>query len=325
MGIATSLRLLAMTIGRLIIYLPSMQSFLRVIKFAFQDLGRNISLSFMTVFILVLMLLSVNTLWSLDILTKEAIGAVKKQIDVSIYFVSEATDKNVKEIKSYVEMFSEVTEIKMQTREEVLASFREQHKLQKEALDALAELGQNPFGPTMVIKTKEPEDYKKIISALNVPEYANLIEAKSFDNHEEAISRLQNITNRIERMGFGLTILFAIISFLIIFNTIRVAINTQRVEISIKRLVGASNWFIRGPYLVESLLFTILSVGLTALLVFLALRWIDPYLAVVLPSGFSLTNYFQSNILMLFGLQALAVLLLTILSSGLAMRKQLKV
>ena len=170
-----------------------MLSFLRIIKFAFQDLGRNISLSFMTVFILVLMLLSVNTLWSLDILTKEAIGAVKKQIDVSIYFVSEATDKNVKEIKSYVEMFSEVTEIKMQTREEVLASFREQHKLQKEALDALAELGQNPFGPTMVIKTKEPEDYKKIISALNVPEYANLIEAKSFDNHEEAISRLQNI------------------------------------------------------------------------------------------------------------------------------------
>lgn len=302
-----------------------MLSLFRIIKFAFQDLARNVSLSFMTVFILALMLLSINTLWSLDILTKEAVGAVKKQIDVSIYFVPEATDKNVKEIKSYVGMFPEVTEIKMQTREEVLASFREQHKTQKEALDALVELGQNPFGPTMIIKSKEPADYKKIISALNVPEYANLIEAKSFDNHEEAISRLQNITNRIERMGFGLTILFAIISFLIIFNTIRVAINTQRVEISIKRLVGASNWFIRGPYLVESLLFTILSVGLTIVLVFLALSWIDPYLAVVLPSGFSLTDYFKSNILMLFGFQALAVLLLTILSSGLAMRKQLKV
>ena len=302
-----------------------MLSFLRIIKFAFQDLARNISLSFMTVFILVLMLLSVNTLWSLDVLTKEAVDAVKKQIDVSIYFVQEATDKNVKEIRSYVEMFSEVTEIKVQTKEEVLASFREQHKMQKEALDALAELGQNPFGPTMIIKTKEPEDYKKIISSLNVPEYENLIEAKSFDNHEEAISRLQNITNRIERMGFGLTILFALISFLIIFNTIRVAINTQRVEISIKRLVGASNWFIRGPYLVESLVFTFLSVGLTIAAVFLALRWVDPYLAVVLPGGFSLTNYFQSNILMLFGFQALAVLVLTILSSGLAMRKQLKV
>ncbi len=301
-----------------------MQSFLRVIKFAFQDLGRNFSLSFMTVFILVLMLLSVNTLWSLDVLTKAAVEAVKKQIDISIYFVPQATDKNVNEIKTYVGKFPEVTDIKLQSKEDVLASFREQHQTQKEALDALDELGANPFGPTMIIKTKEPEDYKKIIDALNVPEYTSLIEAKSFDNHEDAISRLQNITNRIEKMGFGLTILFALISFLIIFNTIRVAINTQRMEINIKRLVGASNWFIRGPYLVESVVFTILSVLFTMAIVFVALKWVDPYLAVVLPNGFSLTNYFYSNMLMLFGVQALAVLLLTILSSGLAMRKQLR-
>ncbi|HSR89565.1 MAG TPA: permease-like cell division protein FtsX [Candidatus Udaeobacter sp.] len=301
-----------------------MQSFLRVIKFAFQDLARSLSLSFMTIFILVLMLLSVNTLWSLDTLTKAAVEAVKKQIDVSIYFAPEATDKNVNEIKSYVAMFPEVTDIKLQSKEDVLASFREQHKLQQEALDALSELGKNPFGPTMVIKTKEPQDYKKIVEALSVPEYSSLIEAKSFDNHEDAIERLQNITNRIERIGFGLTILFALISFLIIFNTIRVAINTQRMEISIKRLVGASNWFIRGPYLVESLVFTIFSVLLTVGLVFLGLRWIDPYLAIVLPNGFSLTSYFKSNMLTLFGIQALAVLALTVLSSGLAMRKQLK-
>ena len=302
-----------------------MLAFLRVLKFAFQDLWRNISLSFMTVFILVLMLLSVNTLWALEVLTGQAVEAVKKQIDVSIYFVPQATEKNVEEIKNYVQMFPEVTQVSVQSKEEVLAAFREQHKMQKEALDALDELGANPFGPTMVIKTKEPQDYKKIIDALDVPEYETIIEAKSFDNHEDAISRLQNITNRIERIGFGLTILFALISFLIIFNTIRVAIVTQRVEISIKRLVGASNWFIRGPYLVESVVFTIASIACTIGLVYLALRWVDPYLAVVLPNGFSLTNYFHSNMLMLFGVQALAVLLLTGLSSALAMRRQLKV
>lgn len=302
-----------------------MLSFFRVLKFAFQDLWRNLSLSFMTVFILVLMLLSVNTLWSLDILTKQAVESVKSQIDVSIYFVPQATDKNVSEIKSYVQLFPEVTKVTLESKEDVLAAFKEQHKFQKEALDALDELGSNPFGPTMIIKTKEPKDYKKIIDALNVPEYETIIEAKSFDNHEDAIERLQNITNRIERIGFGLTVLFAVISFLIIFNTIRVAIASQRVEISIKRLVGASNWFIRGPYIVESFIFTVLSIGLTGLLVYVALRWIDPYLAVILPNGFSLTNYFYSNMLMLFGVQALAVLFLTVVSSALAMRKQLKV
>jgi len=302
-----------------------MLSFLRVLKYAFQDLWRNIGLSFMTVFILVLMLLSINTLWSIDILTKEAIGAIKQQIDVSIYFVPEATDKNVEEIQTYIKLFPEVTNIDLQSRDQVLQSFRDQNGSQAEVLQALDELGQNPFGPTLVVKTKEPGDYKKIIDSLNVPEYKDLIEAKSFDNHGAAIERLQSIINRIEQGGIGLTALFAIISFLIIFNTIRVAINTQRTEISVKRLVGASNWFIRGPYLIESLIFTILSVAITIGIVFFALRWVDPYLAVVLPDGFSLTNYFKSNILMLFGAQALAVLVLTVVSTGLAMSKQLKV
>ena len=64
--------------------------------------------------------------------------------------------------------------------------------------------------------------------------------------------------------------LFGIISFLIIFNTIRVSINTQRTEISIKRLVGASNWFIRGPYLIEAILFSIVSIVFTFGIVFIA-------------------------------------------------------
>ncbi|MEK7680761.1 MAG: permease-like cell division protein FtsX [Patescibacteria group bacterium] len=302
-----------------------MLSFLRVVKFALQDLARNFSLSFMTVFILILMLLSINVLWSLDVITREAVASVKKQIDVSIYFVTEASEKNVDEVKNYINLFPEITEIRVVPKDQVMVNFREQHKFQKEVLEALDELGQNPFGPTMIIKTREPKDYKKIIESLNVPEYESLIEAKSFENHEDAIETLQNITNRIEKIGVGLAILFAVISFMIIFNTIRVAINMHRIEISIKRLVGASNWFIRGPYIIESFIFTILSIAGTIGLVFLALRWVDPYLAVVLPSGFSLTNYFKSNILMLFGAQALAVLILTIISSGLAMRKQLKV
>jgi cell division transport system permease protein len=302
-----------------------MYALFRIIKFALQDLGRNISLSFMTIFILTLMLLSVNTLWSLDVLTRQAVEAVKKEIDVSLYFVPETTDKNISDIRAYINTFPEVTDLKMQSREEVLQSFQEKHKSQPEVIDALKELGDNPFGPTMIIKTKEPQDYKKIIAALNAPEYEKLIEAKSFDNHEEAITKLQNITNRIEKIGFGLAVLFAAISFLIIFNTIRVAIYTQRVEISIKRLVGASNWFIRGPYIVESVIFTVLSIGATIAVIFGALQWIDPYLAVILPNGFSLTNYYYSLIFPLFGIQAAAVLLLTIISSSLAMRKQLKV
>ncbi|KKQ39673.1 MAG: Cell division protein [Candidatus Magasanikbacteria bacterium GW2011_GWA2_37_8] len=302
-----------------------MVSLLRVIKFSFQDIGRNLGMSFMTVFILVLMLLSINTLWSVDVLTSEAVKLVKDQVNVSIYFNAVASDKDVTEIKTYLGSFPEVIDVNLQTREQVLASFQERHKLSPEVLQALQELGSNPFGPTVVVKTREPKDYKKIIEAISVPEYKDLIEAKSFDEHQDAIDNIQNITNRIEKMGMGLAVLFAIISFLIIFNTIRVAIQTHRMEISIKRLVGASSWFIRGPYLIESLVFTFTSMIVLVIVLFVSLRFVDPYLSVVFPNGFSLTNYYNSHILYVFGLQTLAVLVLTVVSSALAMRKQLKV
>lgn len=302
-----------------------MRSFWRVIKFAFQDLGRNLGLSFMTVFILILMLLSINVLWSVDVLTKEAVGLVKNQINLSLYFKPETTDKEVQLLAEYLIQYSQVLELKIVSQEEVLKTFQERHAVNEEILSALDELNENPFGSTVIIKTNEPEDFKIILSALDVPEYENMIETKSFEGHEEGIDKIQNITNRVEKMGFSLTILFAIISFLIIFNTVRVAIFTHRIEISIKRLVGASSWFIRAPYIVESIIFTILSIASTMALVFIGLGLVDPYISIVFPNGFSLTNYYNSNILMLFGLQALAVLLLTTISSLLAMRRQLKI
>ncbi|MFH1790018.1 MAG: permease-like cell division protein FtsX [bacterium] len=302
-----------------------MISFLRVLKFAFQDIGRNIGLSFMTIFILILMLLSVNILWSLDTITKNAVISVKNQIDVSFYFSIDASDADVKAVKNAVDSFSEVEETKLLSADEVLDDFMERHKNQQETIQALTELGSNPFGPTLIVKTTEPEDQNKIITFLDAPEYKKIIESRSFDKQDKAIERLQDITNKVERVGFGLTVLFAIISFLIIFNTIRAAINSQRVEISIKRLVGASNWFIRGPYLIEALLFTAISVALAFAIVFFSFNWLDMYMASVFPQGFSLTNYYKSNIFLLCGIQATAVLLLTVISSGLAMRKQLKV
>jgi cell division transport system permease protein len=302
-----------------------MTSFLRIIKFAFQDLGRNIGLSIMTVLILVLMLLSIDMLWGVDVLTGEAVSLVKSQVNISLHLKPDADNADVEEIKKYLNAFPEVVELDTVSREEVLKSFQEKHSMDVDVLGALEELEGNPFGATVMFKTHEPEDYGKIMAALDVPEYENLIESKSYEEHQEGIEKIQNITNRIEKVGFWLTALFAIISFLIIFNTIRVAIYTHRMEISIKRLVGASNWFIRGPYLVESFIFTIISVLITTGCIYLSLHWLDPYITIAFPSGFSLTNYYNSHILVLIGVQFLSVLALTMISSILAMRRQLKV
>ncbi len=301
-----------------------MVSLWRIIKFAFQDLGRNIGLAFMTVFILVLMLLSVNLLLTVQVLTEQAVARVKDQVTINIFLRPNVSDKDIDEVVPYIKSFNEVVDVKVLTPSDVLEQFKNRHKNSPEVLDALKELDDNPFGSTISLRTREPGDYQKIMERLAIPEYQSIIDSKSFEGNETAVQHLQLIMNRVETVVAGLSIVFAVISFLVIFNTIRVGIYTQRTEIGIKRLVGANNWFIRGPYLVESLLFTLVSVSLANLTIYVVFQRLDPYVASIFLNDFSLTNYYTSHIVYVSLVQFGAVLLLTGLSSALAMRKHLK-
>lgn len=278
----------------------------------------------MTVLILVLMLLSVNALIGIRAVTGQATQMIKDQIDVSVYFNYTATDESINEIRSFIESFPEVKSTTFKTPDIVLSEFREDHALNPDILASLDELGENPFGATLIVRTDNPENYANIITAINIPEYEDLIDAKTFDETQVTIDNVQNITDRVETISWGLTLMFAVIAFVIVFNTVRVAIYTQRAEISIKKLVGATDSFVKGPYHIQSLLFTALSVGITAGIIYYLLQHLDPYLALVLRQDQFLTNYYNSNIIFLLCSQVAAVLLLTTFSATLAMRKYLK-
>ncbi len=301
-----------------------MLGLIRIIKFALQDIARNASLSFMTVLVLILMLLSVNSVIAIRVLTNEATETIKDQIDVSIYFDHTADDVQIGEVKKYIQSFPEVVDTTFLSPEEVLKSFSGKYKANPEITAALDELNENPLGATLIIKTREPGDYKKIISNLSVPEYEHIIESKTFEDTQAAIDKIDVITWQIEKFSLALSAFFAFIAFIIIFNTVRVAIYTQRIEISIKKLVGATNWFIRGPYVIQALLFSFISVSGTFGLILLVSSFLDPYINIIFGQEQFLTIYFNSNIVLLLGLQFFGVLLLTTASSFFAMRKHLR-
>ena len=301
-----------------------MMSFFRIIKFAIEDLFRNFSLSVMTVVILVLMLLSVNTLVVVRAITEQAVTSVKEHIDVSIHFKKEASADQVQEVRSYVESFPEVTETQFLTKEQVLDQFKEMHESDAAILTSLDELDENPLGATLVVKTREPSDYEKIITAISVPEYETVVEAKTFNDIQSSIEKIDMITHRVEQSVIFLSVLFMVIAFFVTFNTIRVAIYTQRLEIGIKKLVGATNWFIRGPYVIESAIFTLCSILITAVLVYNGLTILDPYLEVVFGQEAFLQLYFSTHATQLISLQFLGVFLLTVCTSGIAIRKYLR-
>jgi len=298
---------------------------LRIIKFSLQDMARNASLSFMTVLILVLMLLSVNTLIVVRVLTNSAVESINNQLDVSVHFVPEAEPEKIEELRVYLSSSPEVSEVTVLNAQDVLERFKQTNRNKPKILASLEELGKNPFGPTIIVKTHDPKDYEAVIASLEVPEYASLIQDNDFIDTQTGITKIHAITSQVERFTIVLSALFAFISFIIIFNTVRVAIFTQRIEISIKKLVGATNWFVRGPYIFESLFFTVISMGIAGALMYFALGLIDPHMNGLFRDSFILTNYYKSHILELAAGQFFAVLALTTLTSLLAMRRYLKV
>ena len=125
-------------------------------------------------------------------------------------------------------------------------------------------------------------------------------------------------------MGLALTIFLALTAALVTFNTIRLAIYANRDEISIMRLVGASNVFINGPYIVEAVILgiiaSIVSLGLLAPLI----NFSSPYVQSFIPE-MDLSAYFYGNLFRLFGYQLILGIVLGIVSGSIAIRRYLKI
>lgn len=288
-------------------------------------MARNAGLAFITMTILSLALVSVNALFGLRALTSAAIRAVEQQVDVSIFFNPRATPDQIEKVKTYVYQVAAVSRTDYMSPEQALAAFRERHAGDPDIVKSLDVLEGNPLGAILVVRTKDTADYKKILTALAADEFKTVIQKRSFEDRSKIVENVQLLTSRLERLSAGLAGIFAIIAILIIFNAIRVAIYTQREEISIKKLVGATNGFIRAPFLIEAFVYVVVSIGVTALLIALATRVIDPYLGPLISGGgFSLWGTFFDLWYVVFGAQLVIVLSVAWLTAALAMRKYLR-
>lgn len=298
----------------------------RTIKFAFQSFFRNFWLSVVTIIILVLTIFSVTTVAGINYIAEKAIESVKDKIDVSVYFKPEVESGEVINVRYRLEELSTVKEVTYVSREEALDKFKEKHKDDPVILESIDQLEENPLSATLIIKAKTIDDYPSILLFLDDPDYGELIQDKNFDDNEKVISQLSTLSNKIETIGIIISIIFVVIAVLIVFNTIRINIYTHREEIGIMKLVGATNWFVRAPFLVESLIYAVLAV-------MICLAILYPLLGLVAPQvnnffeGYSLdlVSYFNSNFWQIIGYQLAFSVLLSILSSSIAVGRYLRV
>lgn len=298
----------------------------RTIKFAGQGFFRNIWLSIVTVIILVLTLFSVTLVAGINVVADQAVTSVQEKVDVSVYLNPQAEESDVINLRDRLENLSQVKEVGYVTKEEALEKFKERHKDDPLIMESIEQLDDNPLGATLIIKAEHIDDYPSILTVLENAEYDELIQDKNYDDNQEVITRLSDISDKIRRIGVIISVVFIVIAILIIFNTIRINIYTHREEIGIMKLVGGTNWFIRLPFLVESLMYAILAVVVTMAILYPLLGAVAPEVIIFFEGyNFDLINYFSENFIKIIGLQLTFAILLSVISSSIAIGKYMRV
>lgn len=296
----------------------------RIIKYGLFNFYRSGWLSAATVMIMVTALIVFEGLIFFNALTNKALESLKDKIDISVYFNTDAPEDEILKIKKSLEDLSEVKKVEYFSKEKALEIFKEKHKEDKTISEALGELEVNPLLASLNIKAYDTKDYSIINTYLNNGSFKNLINKISYAKNSNIIDRLNKIMNTMNQIGTFLTILFSFIAVLITFNTIRLAIYSNREEISIMRLVGASNSFIRGPYIIEGIVYGLIA-GIASFIILMPVVYYgSPYIRIFIPE-MNLWDYLISNFANILIYQFLFGIGLGIVSSSIAIRKYLRV
>ena len=303
----------------------------RIIKYGSLNFWRNKAISMASISVLTLTLIIITGVALLSIIAQTVLTSIEGKIDIAATFKTDAAEEQVVKIKTALEGLEEVGGVEYITREQALTQFRERHKNDEVVLRSLDEVGENPFGATLNIKAKkaaDPVEFERIARFLQQDVYAGVIDKVNYFDNKVIIEKLSAITGAARRGGVALSLVLILIAVLVAFNTIRLTIYTTRDRFTIMRLVGSSNWFIRGPVIVENALNGALAAVITMVLYMAGLSitstkitefFAGPNIDINLWQSY-LTNFWQ-----FFLLQLGVAVILGIIASLFALRRYLKV
>lgn len=295
----------------------------RILKSGWQSFIRNYWLSTATVAVMILALFVIGGLALFNVMTQAIVDNLESRVDVSVYFNKDTDEAKVLAVRQELVDLPEVKSVDYVSQDEALKNFQDRHKDNDVLLQSLQELDQNPLEASLNIKANQASQYEAISNYLGQDRFKSLIDKINYKQNQDIINRLTRLTGNIQMGGLIVSLFLALLAILVSFNTVRLTMYTWRDEISVMRFVGASNWFIRGPFMVEGALYGIISAAVTIILIFPILYLLSPKITNFLPEVdllyFYQVNFWQFLILM-FGVG----ILIGGVSSLIAIRRYLK-
>jgi len=298
----------------------------RIITFAFTDFFRNKGVSLAAVFVLVITIMLATGLFFFQGITKYLVLQVQDKIDITAYFHENTLEADILKTKDDIQKaFPDIKEINYVSTDQALKTFTEKHKDNAVVLKALDEVGQNPFLASLNIKTSgATSEYEQIANMLQSKDYSALIEKVDFSQKKDTIEKVFSITSSINVFGLLLGIILVIVAILVVLNTIKLTVDGSKNEIGTMRIVGASDWFIRGPFIVQGAIYGVIAFVICFSLSAIFSYFLSSKIAVVLP-GFSTFHYFISNFWLIVLIQLGFGVGLGMISSFIVIRRYLEI
>lgn len=297
--------------------------FKRIFRTAWQGIRRNSWLAVANISIMVLSVALFSSAFLLNFSINSLIKSIKEKVDISIYFKADTPEEDILRIRDEILGMPEIMKIDYISKNEALEKFLER-RAENKISKILEELGINPLSASLNIKVREIEDYDEVINYIKSSLFYDKLISIDLARNQQIIARVNTLVRGLKIISFMAVIILASISIIVSFNTIRMAIYSLREEIEIMKLVGASNWFVRGPFLVEGAIQGIIASLITTFLIIPLVLWLGPKIDIFAP-GLNIYSYFLGNFWLIFGWQTLFAVCLGIVSSFIAINKYLKV
>lgn len=290
-----------------------MSRFKLVVSEAFRSIGSNISTSFAATMTVLIGMFLLGLLIALGSWVVSWSDHVKEQLQVKVFFVEDVTGKQVNAVGAFLRADDRIKDYQFVSRTEALQRMRKRYP------ELTANLPTNPLPDSYEITPKHAEEVKQLSTAIRAQKFAGVERVK---DGQQTSKRILQVARVIEVVFLVAVVVLLAASVLLIANTIRLSIFSRRREIEVMKLVGATNWFVRGPFMVEGLV-----CGLVGALAAVVLLLIGKEVA--LPS--ILGHIDSSDDVKALGFTLTALILLAVglvvgaLGSGLTLRRYLKV
>lgn len=296
----------------------------RTFKEALSNFIRNGWLSVAAISVLIFSLYIVGLSYVIATTGNNIMKTMQEKMNISCYFNSSVSEEDILAIKNELEKFKEIRSVEYVSKTKALEDFKKENANVPTVMKALDEIGTNPLLASLVIRVNDPSQFEALAQMIGQSDFADKISRINYDKNKTTINRLNNFIAQVRKIGLILGSICILIAILITFNTIRITIYVHKQEIEIKRLVGASNTFIKMPFIFEGILYGVIAVIFSMTLIFITLKFAGTYVA---GEGFSnqLVNFYLNGFWVMLGSQLAMGILLGIISSFIAIRKYLKV